>query len=155
MKNQNVEVVQDRKVQFAEIVSMIQRTRNEVVRLANTSLIDLYWNIGKYISDKIAASDWGDSVVKQLAEYIEKNSPEAKGFSDKNLWRMKQFYETYCDENEKLSPLVRQLSWTNNLIILSRTKTIEEKVYYLEQCAKERWSKREREAPLSWYTPRM
>lgn len=143
MKNQNVEVVQDRKVQFAEIVSMIQRTRNEVVRLANTSLIDLYWNIGKYISDKIAASDWGDSVVKQLAEYIEKNSPEAKGFSDKNLWRMKQFYETYCDENEKLSPLVRQLSWTNNLIILSRTKTIEEKVYYLEQCAKERWSKRE------------
>lgn len=143
MKNQNVEVVQDRKVQFAEIVLMIQRTRNEVVRLANTSLIDLYWNIGKYISDKIAASDWGDSVVKQLAEYIEKNSPEAKGFSDKNLWRMKQFYETYCDENEKLSPLVRQLSWTNNLIILSRTKTIEEKVYYLEQCAKERWSKRE------------
>lgn len=74
-------------------------------------------------------------MVKQLAEYIEKNSPDTKGFSDKNLWRMKQFYETYSGENEKLSLLVRQLSWTNNLIILSRTKTIEEKIYYLKQRA--------------------
>ena len=141
-------VVQNRNEQFAEIVSMIQHTRNEVVRLANTSLIDLYWRVGRYISDKISVSEWGDGVVKQLADYIEKNSPEIKGFSDKNLWRMKQFYETYKDVDEKLSPLVRQLSWTNNLIILSRTKSIEEKAYYLEQCAKERWSKRELERQI-------
>ena len=60
-------IVQNRKDEFAEIVDMIQHTRNEVVRLANTSLIDLYWKIGKYISNKIAASEWGDGVVKQLA----------------------------------------------------------------------------------------
>ena len=149
------EVIIDRKEQFAEIVSMIQHTRNEVIRIANASLIDLYWRVGKYISDKMSVSEWGDGVVKQLAEYIEKNSPETKGFSDKNLWRMKQFYELYNGAEEKLSSLLRQISWTNNLIILSRTKSIAEKVYYLEQCAKERWSKREREAPLSWYTPRM
>ena len=136
-------VVQNRNEQFAEVVSMIQHTRNEVVRLANTSLIDLYWRVGKYISDKISVSEWGDGVVRQLAEYIERNSPETKGFSDKNLWRMKQFYETYNGADEKLSPLVRQMSWTNNLIIMSRTKTEEERAFYIEECIKERWSKRE------------
>ena len=94
-------IVQERKDQFAEIVAMIQHTRSEVVRLANASLIDLYWKIGKYISNKIAASEWGDGVVKQLADYIERTSPETKGFSDKNLWRMKQFYETYNGADEK------------------------------------------------------
>ena len=139
----NVEIIKDRAGQFAEVVSLIQQTRTHVIRLANTALIDLYWNIGQYISEKIEASDWGDGVVKQLADYIAKNAPEAKGFSDKNLWRMKQFYETYNGVDEKLSPLVRQISWTNNLIILSRTKTIEEKEFYLKECIEERLSKRE------------
>jgi len=119
-------IVQNRKDQFAEVVSMIQHTRNEVVRLANASLIDLYWRVGKYISNKISISEWGDGVVKQLADYIERNSPEVKGFSDKNLWRMKQFYETYKDADEKLSPVVRQISWTNNLTIMSRSKSVED-----------------------------
>lgn len=122
---------------------MIQHTRSEVVRLANASLIDLYWRVGKYISDKISVSEWSDGVVKQLADYIEKNSPEVKGFSDKNLWRMKQFYETYKDADEKLSPLVRQISWTNNLIIMSRSKTLDERAFYLTLCQKEHLSKRE------------
>lgn len=139
----NVEIIKDRAGQFAEVVSLIQQARTHVIRLANTALIDLYWNIGQYISEKIEASDWGDGVVKQLADYIAKNAPEAKGFSDKNLWRMKQFYETYNGVDEKLSPLVRQISWTNNLIILSRTKTIEEKEFYLKECIEERLSKRE------------
>ena len=109
--------------QFAEVVSMIQQTKANVISIANTALIDLYWKVGKYISDKLIDSEWGDGVVKQLAEYIEKTSPDVKGFSDKNLWRMKQFYETYCDADEKLSPVVRQISWTNNLIIISRGRT--------------------------------
>ena len=117
--------------QFAEVVSMIQQTKANVISIANTALIDLYWKVGKYISDKLIVSEWGDGVVKQLAEYIEKTSPDVKGFSDKNLWRMKQFYETYCDSDEKLSPVVRQISWTNNLIIMSRAKSAEERVFYL------------------------
>ena len=113
---------------------MIRNTRNEVVRLANASLIDLYWRVGKYISDKIAVSEWGDGVVKQLSDYIERNSPETKGFSDKNLWRMKQFYETYKGVDEKLSTLLRQISWSNNLAIMSRCKTQEERFFYLNLC---------------------
>ena len=71
--------------QFAEVVSMIQQTKASVISIANTALIDLYWKVGKYISDKLAISEWGDGVVKQLAEYIENTSPDVKGFSYKNL----------------------------------------------------------------------
>ena len=133
-------IAQNRNEQFAEIVSMIQHTRSEVVRLANASLIDLYWRVGQYISDKIAVSEWGDGVVKQLAEYIEKTAPETKGFSDKNLWRMKQFYETYKDEDEKLSTLLRQISWSHNLAIMSRAKSMEERQFYLRLCVHDRLS---------------
>ena len=142
-------VVQNRNEQFAEVVSMIQHTRNEVVRLANTSLIDLYWRVGRYISGKISVSEWGDGVVKQLADYIEKNSPEIKGFSDKNLWRMKQFYETYKDADEKLSALLRQISWTNNLTIMSRSKSIEERLFYLQLCVHDRLSTRQLERQIN------
>ena len=137
------EIQQNRNGQFAEIVSMIQKAKANLINTANTALIDLYWNIGKYIFDKISVSEWGDGVVKQLAQYIERNSPDTKGFSDKNLWRMKQFYETYCDADEKLSPLVRQISWTNNLVIMSRAKSAEEREFYLMLCINERLSKRE------------
>ena len=129
--------------QFAEVVSMIQQTKASVISIANTALIDLYWKVGKYISDKLAISEWGDGVVKQLAEYIENTSPDVKGFSDKNLWRMKQFYETYRDADEKLSALLRQISWTNNLAIMSRAKSTEERLFYLTLCKNERLSSRE------------
>ena len=136
-------IIQNRDNQFAEIVSIIRRTKSTLISMANTALIDLYWKVGKYISDKIAVSEWGDGVVKQLAAYIEKNSPDTKGFSDKNLWRMKQFYETYCNADEKLSTLLREISWSNNLTIMSRAKTEEERSFYLMLCKSERLSARE------------
>lgn len=138
----------DINVQFAEITQLISNARNQVLRLANTALIDLYWNVGHYISDRIASAEWGDGVVPQLAEYISKTAPDLKGFSDKNLWRMKQFYETYSSE-PKLSPLVREISWTNNLVLLSRTHSVEEKLFYLTKCIEERYSKRELERQIN------
>lgn len=134
--------------QFAEVTRLISNARNQVLRLANTALIDLYWSVGRYISERIASAEWGDGVVKQLADYISKTAPDLKGFSDKNLWRMKQFYETYVNE-PKLSPLVREISWTNNLVLLSRTKTSEEKHFYLTRCIDEHYSKRELERQIN------
>ena len=129
--------------QFEDVVTLIQRTRSEVIRVANTALIDLYWQIGGYISQRIAAAEWGDGVIPQLADYIAKNYPEIRGFSDKNLWRMKQFYETYRGADEKLSTLLREISWSNNLAIMSRTKSESERLFYIEKCISERLSFRE------------
>lgn len=128
--------------EFLEVVQRIKTVHQKAFTQANTLLMELYWDIGKMISEKVASQGWGKSIVSQLAQYIEKTAPELKGFSDKNLWRMKQFYETYRD-NEKLSSLVREIPWTHNTIIFSRCKTEEEREYYLTLCRKDRYSSRE------------
>jgi len=127
---------------FNEILSTIQHSKQKALQQVNSTLIELYWNIGKYISTKTIKENWGKSVVKELANFIEQKEPTLKGFSDKNLWRMKQFYETY-HKNEKLSALLRELSWTNNLMILSASKSEEEREYYITLSIYERYSSRE------------
>ena len=118
------------------MIRLIQHARSEIVRTANSQLIELYWQLGAYMSNKIESAQWGDSVVQQLAEYITHTAPELKGFSAQNLWRMKQFYEAYRNADEKLSTLLREISWSNNLTILSRTKSEEERSFYLQLCVK-------------------
>ena len=93
---------------FAEIIKLIKNSRANAIRYVNTELINLNWNIGKYISEKVERSEWGQAVVKELALHILRTEPELKGYSDKNLWRMKQFYEVYRDE-PKLSALLREI----------------------------------------------
>jgi predicted nuclease of restriction endonuclease-like (RecB) superfamily len=78
-------------------------------------------------------------VVTDLAKHIQQNEPEIKGFSDKNIWRMKQFYESYKD-SPKLSTLLREISWSHNLAIFSRCKTVEEKEFYLKLTKIENYS---------------
>ncbi|GAB6012076.1 PDDEXK nuclease domain-containing protein [Viscerimonas tarda] len=132
----------NRQQEFTDIIRLIKQSQWNAIKSVNTELINLYWNIGQYISDRVAQSDWGQSVVKELADYLSRTEPNLKGFSDKNLWRMRQFYETY-KENPKLSALLREISWTNNLTILSRTKTLEEKEFYLRLTSQEKYSTRE------------
>lgn len=133
--------------QFVEIRSLIVQAKENSFKAVNTELINLYWNIGKYISNKINSSEWGNSVVSNLSDYLKRTEPNINGFSSQNLWRMMQFFEAY-NENEKLSPLVREISWTNNLIILSKTKTEAEKEFYLRLSINERLSKRELERQI-------
>lgn len=133
---------------FLDIIQLIKHSRARALKAVNAELINLYWNIGEYISNKLENSEWGDSVVQELANYIQNSEPEIKGFSDKNLWRMKQFYETYRDF-PKLSPLVREISWSNNMLIFSRCKSIEEKEYYLKLVKQENYSKRELDRQIS------
>lgn len=136
------------KDQFSDIIQLIKNARNNAIKTVNSELINLYWNVGAYISQKIEVSEWGQSVVKELSDFIIKTEPEIKGFSDKNLWRMKQFFETYKD-SPKLSPMVREISWSHNMVIFSRCKTQEERVFYLKITKQERYSKRELERQIS------
>src|SRR5512138_1615508 len=97
--------------QFADVLELIKTSRSRAIRAVNTELISLYWSIGEYISNRVERTEWGHSVVQKLADYIRTNDSASKGFSDKNLWRMKQFYEAYKD-SPNLSPLVREISWS-------------------------------------------
>ena len=133
---------------FTGIIQLIKQSRTNAIKAVNAELINLYWNIGEHISKKIKQSEWGDSVVTELAIFIKTQEPEIKGFSDKNIWRMKQFYETYKDF-PKLSTLLREISWSHNLAIFSRCKTVEEREFYLKLAKQDNYSFRELNRQIS------
>jgi predicted nuclease of restriction endonuclease-like (RecB) superfamily len=133
---------------FSEIVGLIVATREKSLQAVNTALIDLYWNVGEIISRKITAAEWGDGVVAQLAEYIARTQPGLRGFTRSNLFRMRQFCETYRGD-KKVAPLVRQLPWSHNLIILGQSKRPEEREFYLRLAIQEGWTKRELERQVN------
>ncbi len=132
---------------FAEVVNLIQQARQRAFQAVNTGLIDLYWQVGEYISRKLEAAAWGEGVVDQLASYIAKQHPDIKGFTRPNLFRMRQFYETYRND-KKVAPLMRQLSWTHNLMILSKCKRSEEREFYLRLALQEQWASRRLEREI-------
>ncbi len=132
---------------FANIAHLIASAKHRAVAAVNTALIDLYWQVGEIISKKIASPEWGDGVVDELAAYIAQTQPGLRGFTRRNLFRMRQFYETYQGD-AIVSPLVTQLPWTHNLIILTQSKRPEEREFYLRRAIQEKWSKRELERQM-------
>lgn len=146
-KSANIQVVSSS--QFADVVGMIRKAKQRAYTAVNSALIDLYWQIGKYISTQVASAAWGKSVVEQLADYIRNQEPNSEGFSKQNLWRMKQFYETYKDADEILSTLSREISWSHNILIMSHCKTNEEREFYMRMATKERYSVRELERQIN------
>jgi len=165
--------------QFAEIISLIRQSRNKALMAVNTELINLYWNVGEYISRRVANSTWGDGTIDELAEVIQKEHPDLKGFNRRGLYRMKQFYETYSrlkfvssvltqiqipdsqsseivstvstqlDASDIRGSLLAKISWSHHLVLLSRTKTDEEREFYLRLCLKENFSVRELDRQIS------
>jgi predicted nuclease of restriction endonuclease-like (RecB) superfamily len=133
---------------FDIVLGLIDAARTRAVAAVNTTMIELYWSIGEYISRKTADEGWGQGTVEALAETIQRRYPGMTGYSARNLWRMIQFFETYRDQ-PKLSPLVTELSWTHNLLIMSRCKREEEREFYLRLCLREKWGKRELERQLA------
>ena len=132
---------------FNNIISIIENAKLRAIKAVNTEMIEMYWQIGKYISEKVEKDGWGKGVVKEFSDFLQKTYPSAGGFSPQNIWRMKQFYETYC-HNEKLSPLVREISWSNNLLILAGCKTDEAKEFYLRLSIANNYGKRELERQI-------
>lgn len=130
--------------EFDEVIGLIHAARQRAYQVVNASLIELYWQVGAYLSGKLASAEWGAGVVEQLAKHLALTQPGLKGFTRRNLFRMRQFYETY-QEDKKVSALLTQLPWTHNLIILSQSKRPEEREFYLKMAIKERWSSRELE----------
>ena len=112
--------------QFVEVLTLIKTTQQKVIATANQELIKLYWTVGKYISDRLSTSEWGQKTIEQLAAFIQTQEPGFKGFEKRNLERMRQFYETY--PNSQITNALRtQLSWTHRRI-MSRCKTEAEKL---------------------------
>lgn len=76
----------------------------------------MYWKIGGYLHNQSSNAEFGDAYVDAISEEIVRNFPGIKGFSRRGLYRMKQFYELY-ENDEFVSALLTQISWTNHLAI--------------------------------------
>ncbi len=132
---------------FGAVISIIENSKGRALKAINAELINMYRSVGEYLSDLCAKSSFGDKVIDDVAAYISDVAPTIKGFNRRGLYRMKQFYETYRDD-EFVSPLVTQISWTNHLLIMSACKTADERHFYMQLCIKEHYSKRELERQL-------
>ena len=123
-----------------EIKERINLAQYTALKTVNKELINLYWDIGKKIVDKQKQQGWGNSIVKNLAKDLQKEYPGISGFSVQNLWYMRQMYVAYR-KNLKLQPLVGEISWSKNIVILSKCKNDLEKEFYLKQTKENNWTK--------------
>ena len=98
---------------FSNIVQLIKTAQSRALSSVNSELVNLYWQVGQYVSRQLENTTWGDGTVKELAQYIQKQHPEIKGFDKKNLYRMCRFYQIYTNL-PFVAPLVRQIQQTDN-----------------------------------------
>ena len=130
-------------IMFAgNLIQIISQSRQNALKKVNEELIQMYWKIGEYLSTESTKALFGDAYIDTVAEEIQNAFPGIKGFNRRGLYRMKKFYETYVDD-EFVTTLLSQISWSNHLAIISKAKTPEERHFYLVLCAKENYSARE------------
>lgn len=171
----------DNSREFKHVLLLIAEARSSAFQKVNEELVLLYFKVGKLVSEKVLTGTWGESVVEELAVFIQANYPGLKGFNRRGLYRMKQFYEAYTarefilllqaqiqktenenvsamrTQNEKNEPTIdyllknylAKMSWTNHRLILSKTKSVDEKLYYLFTAIVEKYSSRDLERALN------
>jgi predicted nuclease of restriction endonuclease-like (RecB) superfamily len=123
-----------------EIKSRIREAQYSALKAVNKELVGLYWEIGRAISEKQEEFSWGRGVVVKLARDLQNEYPGVRGFSAQNLWYMRQFYASYNGE-PKLQPLVGEISWAKNIVIMSKCKAVLEKEFYIRMTRKFGWTK--------------
>lgn len=124
---------------IADIKQKVREAQYEALKAVNVHLINLYWELGKSIAEKQEIG-WGKSIVQTLAKELQNEFPNISGFSTTNLWYMVQFYnELHADLN--LQPLVGEISWTKHLVILSKCKDSQERLFYTVATKKFDWTK--------------
>lgn len=125
---------------LGEIKARIRSAQYEALKVVNKEMIALYWDIGRMIQIKLEKEAWGKSVVANLSRDLQGEFPGVAGFSASNLWRMRVFHGEYA-EFEKLAPLVREIGWTHNMIIMEKCKDPQEREFYIKMTRKCGWSK--------------
>ena len=127
---------------FEEIIRIVENARERTYRRVNEELILMYQEIGKYLSEKSKEASYGSNYIENVADFFAQNYPDLKGFTRRGLYRMKQFYEVYRDD-EKVTTLLTQLSWSNHLKIMSGSKTQEERRFYINLAIRDNLTHRE------------
>ena len=123
-----------------EVQQRIRSAQYDALKAVNREMINLYWDIGKMIVTRQQNVIWGKSVVEQLAKDLQAEFPGISGFSTRNIWRMRDFYLTYHSQ-EILPPMVAEIGWTHNVVILEKCKDDLEREFYIKMTRKFGWTK--------------
>jgi predicted nuclease of restriction endonuclease-like (RecB) superfamily len=140
MNNLSKRLHDDYAALLAEVKERIRSAQYEALKAVNKELVTLYWDIGKLIVERQDREGWGKSVVERLANDLQNEFPGIGGFSTSNLWRMKGFCEAYADF-PKLAPLVREIGWSHNVVIMERCHDPLEREFYIRMTHKFGWSR--------------
>jgi predicted nuclease of restriction endonuclease-like (RecB) superfamily len=135
-----IEVTEDYRSLLVAVKHRIRAAQYEALKAVNRELMALYWDIGELIVTRQEIAGWGKSVVEQLAKDLQVEFHGMAGFSARNIWNMRSFYVTYRT-NEKLQPLVAEIGWTHNLVILEKCKDDLQREFYLRMTPKFGWTK--------------
>jgi predicted nuclease of restriction endonuclease-like (RecB) superfamily len=125
---------------LAEVKERVRSAQYAALKAVNTELVGLYWDLGRMIVDRQEQAGWGKSVVERLSQDLRREFPGVAGFSVQNLWYMRQFHMEYRGD-ERLQPLVGEIAWAHNLVIMSKCKAPLEREFYLRMTRKFGWSK--------------
>ncbi len=135
-----IEVTEDYRSLLVAVKHRIRAAQYEALKAVNRELMALYWDIGELIVTRQEIAGWGKSVVEQLAKDLQVEFHGMAGFSARNIWNMRSFYVTYRT-NEKLQPLVAEIGWTHNLVILEKCKDDLQREFYIRMTQKFGWTK--------------
>lgn len=130
------------------IKSTIRSAKNKVALTINNQLIELYWHLGKEITSKVESAKWGSGVINDIAIDLKHEFPDMKGFSRRNLYAIKQWYSFYRSEFEFVPQPVAQLPWGHNRLIITKTKDIEEALFYCHESFNNSWNRDTLEAQI-------
>jgi predicted nuclease of restriction endonuclease-like (RecB) superfamily len=125
---------------LSAIKEKIHQAQYEAMKQVNKTLLALYWEIGKSIVEKQKEYGWGKSVVETLSKDLQSEFVGVQGYSVQNLWYMRQLYLEYKD-NTKLQPMVGEISWSHNIVIMSKCKEDLEREFYIQMTKKYGWTK--------------
>jgi predicted nuclease of restriction endonuclease-like (RecB) superfamily len=125
---------------LSEVKERVRSAQYAALKAVNKELVGLYWDIGRMIAQRQDKSGWGKSVVENLSEALRREFPGVSGFSVQNLWYMRQFYREYSG-HERLQPLVGEIAWAHNLVIMSKCKDPLQREFYIRMTRKFGWTK--------------
>ena len=123
-----------------EIKNKVKKAQYAALKKVNKELINLYWSIGQDIVVQQEENTWGDSVVDGLSKELQREFEGIRGFSRRNLYLMREFYLTYRND-VIVQPLVAQIGWTHNILILYHCNEKKERGFYIKMTLRHGWSK--------------
>ena len=136
-----------------QVKSRIREARVRAGLASNRELVALYWEVGNLIVGRQKAEGWGAAVIERLSRDVRREFPDLKGFSPRNIWRMRAFYLAYTEEvtnlpqpaadfdGKSLPQIAAGLPWMHNAVLIEKVKDVSARTWYMRQTLEHGWSR--------------